>query len=96
VQEQEQDQDQQEEEWQAEAQEEVESSSAEEEEEDTTGDTSMPTVWLRGPSRLPNRPIPVALRSLIPPCGDMYVILLVITTFSFRNCKITIETNILS
>ena len=46
-----------------------ESSSAEE--EDTTEDTSTPAVWLRGPSRLPNRPIPVALRPLIRPSGDM-------------------------
>jgi len=71
-QEQEQDQDQQEEEWQAEAQEEAESSSAEEEEEeDTIGDTSSPAVWLQGPSRLPDRPIPVALRPLIRLCSDM-------------------------
>src|SRR6185312_7529331 len=42
-----------------------ESSSAEE--EDTAEDTSTPAVWLRGPSRLPDRPIPVALRPLIRP-----------------------------
>ena len=41
------------------------------EEEDTAEDTSTPAVWLRGPSRLPDRPIPVALRPLIQPCGDM-------------------------
>ena len=35
-----------------------ESSSAEE--EDTAEDTSTLAVWLRGPSRLPDRPIPVA------------------------------------
>ena len=45
------------------------SSSAEE--EDTAEDTSTPAVWLRGPSRLPDKPIPVALRPLIQPCGDM-------------------------
>ena len=57
-----------EEEWQADAQEKEGESS---EEEDTAEDTSTPAVWLRGPSRLPNRPIPVALRPLIQPCGDM-------------------------
>ena len=46
-----------------------ESSSAEE--EDTAEDTSTLAVWLRGPSRLPDRPIPVALRPLIQPSGDM-------------------------
>ena len=40
-----------------------ESSSAEE--EVTAEDTSTPAVWLRGPSRLPDRPIPVVLRPLI-------------------------------
>ena len=57
-----------EEEWQVDAQEEEGESS---EEEDTAEDTSTPAVWLRGPSRLPDRPIPVALRPLIQPCGDM-------------------------
>ena len=63
---QEQEQEREEEEWQADAQEEGESS-----EEDTAEDTSTSAVWLRGPSRLPDRPIPVALRPLIRPSGDM-------------------------
>ena len=45
-----------------------ESSSAE---EDTAKDTSMPAVWLRGPSQLPDRPISVALHPLIRPSRDM-------------------------
>ena len=45
-----------------------ESSSAE---EDTAEDTSTSAVWLRGPLRLPDRPIVVALRPLIRPSGDM-------------------------
>ena len=57
-----------EEEWQADAQEEEGESF---EEEDTAEDTSTPAVWLRGPSRLPDRQIPVALRPLIRPSGDM-------------------------
>ena len=65
---QEQEQEWEEEEWQADAQEEEGESS---EEEDTAEDTSTPAVWLRGPSRLPDRPIPVALRPLIRPSGDM-------------------------
>ena len=60
-------QEREEEEWQADAQEEEGESS----EEDTAEDTSTPAVWLRGPSRLPDRPIPVALRPLIRPSGDM-------------------------
>jgi len=65
---QDQEQEREEEEWQADALEEEEESSKE---EDTAEDTSTPAVWLRGPSRLPDRPIPVALRPLIQPCGDM-------------------------
>ena len=42
----------------------------EEEGEDATED-STPAVWLRGPSRLPDRPIPLALRPLIRPSGAM-------------------------
>lgn len=64
---QDQEQEREEEEWQADAQEEEGESS----EEDTAEDTSTPAVWLRGPSRLPDRPIPVALRPLIRPSGDM-------------------------
>ena len=41
----------------------------EEEGEDATRDDSTPAVWLRGPSRLPDRPIPLALRPLIRPTG---------------------------
>ena len=41
----------------------------EEEGEDATEEDSTPAVWLRGPSRLPNRPIPLALRPLIRPSG---------------------------
>ena len=41
----------------------------EEEGEDVTEDDSTPAVWLQGPSRLPNRPIPLALRPLIRPTG---------------------------
>jgi hypothetical protein len=37
----------------------------EEEEDDLTGGDSGVTVWQRGPSRLPDRPIPVALRPMI-------------------------------
>ena len=65
---QDQEQEREEEEWQADAHEEEGESS---EEEDTAEDTSTPAVWLRGPSRLPDRPIPVALRPLIRPSRDM-------------------------
>ena len=41
----------------------------EEEGEDATQDDSTPAVWLRGPSRLLDRPIPLALRPLIRPTG---------------------------
>jgi len=41
----------------------------EEEGEDATEEDSTPAVWLRGPSRLPDRPIPLALRPLIRPTG---------------------------
>jgi len=37
--------------------------------EDATQDDSTPAVWLRGPSRLPDRPIPLGLRPLIRPSG---------------------------
>ena len=50
----------------------AESSGGEEEEEegeDATEEDSTPAVWLRGPSRLPDRPIPLALRPLIRPSG---------------------------
>ena len=40
----------------------------EEEEEDAAGDTRA--VWLRGPSQLPQRPIPLARRPMIQPVGD--------------------------
>jgi len=40
----------------------------EEEEEDAAGDTRA--VWLRGPSQLPQRPIPLARRPMIRPVGD--------------------------
>ena len=41
----------------------------EEEGEDATEEDSTPAVWLRGPSRLPDRPIPLGLRPLIRPSG---------------------------
>ena len=40
-----------------------------EEEEDAAGDTRA--VWLRGPSQLPQRPIPLARRPMIRPIPDM-------------------------
>ena len=40
-----------------------------EEGEDATEEDSTVTVWLRGPSRLPDRLIPLALRALIRPSG---------------------------
>jgi len=38
------------------------------EEEEAAGDTRA--VWLRGPSQLPQRPIPLARRPMIRPAGD--------------------------
>ena len=40
----------------------------EEEEEEAAGDTRA--VWLRGPSQLPHRPIPLARRPMIRPVPD--------------------------
>jgi hypothetical protein len=40
-----------------------------EEEDDMTGGDSSGTIWQRGRSRLPDRPIPVSLRQLIKPSG---------------------------
>jgi hypothetical protein len=39
-----------------------------EEEEEAAGDTRA--VWLRGPSQLPQRPIPLARRPIIRPVPD--------------------------
>ena len=39
-----------------------------EEEEEAAGDTRA--VWLRGPSQLPQRPIPLARRPMIRPIPD--------------------------
>jgi len=39
------------------------------EEEEAEEEDSTPAVWLRGPSRLPDRPIPLGLRPLIRPSG---------------------------
>jgi hypothetical protein len=49
-------------------------------------------VWLRGPSSLPQQPIPLERCPLIRPIGQREVTLDVITT-SFDTLKITIETN---
>ena len=64
--------------------------------EDTVEDTSTPAVWLRGPSRLPDRPIPVALRPTDSTERGYVSNLTCYYYFSFPNSKITVQTNIFS
>ena len=51
------------------------------------------TVYLRGPSTLPRRPIPVHQRSMIRPVGDGYVTIHVFSTCSYDMLTIKMETN---
>ena len=51
------------------------------------------TVYLRGPSTLPRRPIPVHQRPVIRPMGDGYVTIHVFSTCSYDMLTIKIETN---
>lgn len=46
-----------------------------------------PAVWLRGPSRLPERPIPYEARPVIRPDGIRYVLSAFITTFFISNVQ---------
>ena len=51
------------------------------------------TVYLRGPSTLPRRPIPVHQRLVIRPVGDGYVTIHVFSTCSYDMLTIKMETN---
>ena len=73
-----------------------EDAGVEEEEIGGTSSSSMSRVWLRGPSTLPRRLIPLERRPLIRHDGDKLVTLYVITNFSFDMFKIIIEINNLS
>ena len=66
--------------------------------EETWGTSSSTSsrVWLRGPSTLPRRLIPLERRPLIRHDGDKLVTLYVITNFLFDMFKIIIVTNNLS
>ena len=58
---------QQEEEDQEEEEEEEASSKEDDDQGGVAGD--IPAVWMRGPARLPNRPIPLEQRPIIRPDG---------------------------
>ena len=51
------------------------------------------TVYLRGPSTLPRRPIPVHQRLMIRPVGDGYITIHVFSTCSYDMLTIKMETN---
>ena len=51
------------------------------------------TVYLRGPSTLPRRPIPVHQRPMIRPVGDGYITIHVFSTCSYDMLTIKMETN---
>jgi len=55
--------------------------------------SSGSTVYLRGPSTLPRRPIPVHQRPMIRPVGDGYVTIHVFSTCSYDMLTIKMETN---
>ena len=64
-----QEQDQQQQEQDQEEEEEEASSEEEDDQGGVAGD--IPAVWMRGPARLPNRPIPLEQRPIIRPDGKM-------------------------
>ena len=64
----EEEEDEEEEREQEEQEEQRQEEEDQEEEEEVAGDTRA--VWLRGPSQLPQRPIPLARRPIIRPVPD--------------------------
>lgn len=68
--EEEQEQDQEEDQQQQEQDQEEEEEASSEEDDDQGGVAGdIPAVWMRGPARLPNRPIPLEQRPIIRPDG---------------------------
>ena len=65
----EEDQEEEEEDGQEQDQEQEEEASSEEEDDQGGVAGDIPTVWMRGPARLPNRPIPLEQRPIIRPDG---------------------------
>ena len=65
-----QEQDQEEDQQQQEQDQEEEGEASNEEDDDQEGVAGdIPVVWMRGPARLPNRPIPLEQRPIIRPDG---------------------------
>ena len=68
-QEEDQEHDQEEDQQQQEQDQEEEEASSEEDDDQGGVAGDIPTVWMRGPARLPNRPIPLEQRPIIRPDG---------------------------
>ena len=68
-------QEQEEEEDQEQAQEEVEEVSSVEDDDQGGVAGDIPAVWMRGPARLPNRPIPLEQRPIIRPISLRFVLI---------------------